>query len=110
VTIRRALSWLRAEASALIRGPLKGNALDARLAACRTCHRLEPAREPGQLGWCNACGCGTRTRAELTVKARMPDAQCPLDRWPREMRSGRAGSSRALLWRTEILSTTRMNT
>lgn len=87
MTFARAASWMRAEASLLVQGPLEGDALEARLAACRGCHRFE--RAEGKVGFCTACGCGRSARAELSVKARMPAATCPLDRWPREPKGGK---------------------
>lgn len=92
MTFARAASWMRAEASAIISGQLDGDALEARLSACRSCHRFEAAQDAAQVGWCSACGCGKRARAELSVKATMPAATCPLDRWPRNT-GGSDGSS-----------------
>jgi hypothetical protein len=72
-------SYLKAEASLAIAGPVSDELYLARLQACRGCeHRLE--KSGGE--WCMKCGCGTRKRAELTVKARMPAATCPLGKWP----------------------------
>jgi len=92
VSFARAASWMRAEVSAIVGGALEGDALEARLDACRSCHRFEAAADAQQVGWCTACGCGKRARAELSVKARMPAATCPLDRWPRDT-GGSDGSS-----------------
>lgn len=76
--LAKAVSWAKAEASRLIQGDVPEEQYQARLEACRTCQKLQ-AGEP--VGWCGACGCGTRRRAELSVKARMPAATCPLGRW-----------------------------
>jgi len=78
--IERAASWLRAEASLALEGPLAAEAVDARLSQCRSCPHLEPLPAP-QVGWCQACGCPRSGRAELTVKATMPAASCPRGRW-----------------------------
>lgn len=79
--VRQAISYLRAEASRVLR-PMRSAEVEARLAACRSCPRLVPA-PPGtdRVGWCGACGCGKRGRAELTIKATMRDATCPLGAW-----------------------------
>jgi hypothetical protein len=75
-----AASWLRAEASLALEGPLPADRVEARLAQCRSCPRLEPVPAP-QVGWCTACGCPRSGRAELTVKATMPAAGCPEGMW-----------------------------
>jgi hypothetical protein len=78
--LAQAASWLRAEASLALEGPLPADRIEARLAQCRSCPRLEPLPAP-QVGWCTACGCPRSGRAELTVKATMPAARCPEGRW-----------------------------
>ena len=78
--LERASSWLRAEASLALEGPLPAEQVEARLSQCRSCPRLEPLPAP-QVGWCTACGCPRSGRAELTVKATMPAAGCPEGRW-----------------------------
>lgn len=78
--LAQAASWLRAEASLALEGPLAAEAVEARLAQCRSCPDREPLPAP-QVGWCKACGCPQSGRAELTVKATMPAAACPRGRW-----------------------------
>lgn len=77
----KAFDWAKAEASLLTQGPLPDDAYAARVAACRACDQFDP-REAPQVGWCKACGCGQNARAEMTIKGRMPAANCPLDKWP----------------------------
>jgi len=77
----KAVSWAKAEFSRVAEGPLTGDALKARLDACRACDRLD-AREAPQVGFCKSCGCGQNPRAELTIKATMPAATCPINKWP----------------------------
>lgn len=79
--MRKAASWLNAEASVLIEGKLADADYEARIAACRACEHLSPLPEP-QVGFCGGCGCGKSPRAELTVKGRMPAARCPKRKWP----------------------------
>ena len=79
-------SWAKAEASLLLRGPLELEQVDARLSECRACDQradeIDGAQDAGGVGFCNACGCGGNKRAALSVKATMPDATCPLKKWP----------------------------
>lgn len=70
--------YAKAEASRIVRGDVPEEQYQARLKACKACSELD-AGDP--VGWCKACGCGRRARAELSVKAKMPAATCPLDRW-----------------------------
>ena len=77
--VSKAASWLKAEASAIF-AKLPDDQYEARIAACRQCPQLDPLPDP-QVGFCKACGCGKRARAELTVKGRMPAATCPLKKW-----------------------------
>lgn len=79
--LARAASYIKAEASMAIAGPLNDAAYNQRIDTCNACTSLQ--REPAPLvGWCSSCGCGTGARAELTIKGRMPAATCPLGKWP----------------------------
>lgn len=80
--LRKAASYLKAEASMLVNGPVGEDEYMARVAECLKCPQLQKSVEPEQMGWCKACGCGQARRAELTVKARMPKAKCPAGLWP----------------------------
>lgn len=79
--LKRAKSWMKAEASVVTQGQLPDDQYEARMAVCRGCEYLDP-REAPQVGFCKTCGCGTGVRAELTVKGRMPAATCPKNKWP----------------------------
>jgi hypothetical protein len=79
--LERAASYFRAEASMILDGPLRDEAFQSRIKACKECTELDPLPEP-LVGHCKRCGCGNGGRAELTVKGRMPKATCPLNRWP----------------------------
>lgn len=76
--LAKAVSWVKAEASRVLEGDVPEDQYQARLEACRACPKLK-AGNP--VGWCSACGCGTRGRAELSIKAKMPRATCPLGKW-----------------------------
>jgi hypothetical protein len=83
VNLTNMASWAKAEASLLTEGPVSPEILASRLEACRGCERLDTeAVSEGQVGWCRACGCGRNARAELTIKATMPKAKCPENKWP----------------------------
>jgi len=85
----RVASWLKAEVSLVVEGPLADLDYEVRMDTCRKCDRLESSSEPNKVGFCSACGCGSNRRAELTVKGRMPKAKCPLNYWPKiESRTG----------------------
>jgi hypothetical protein len=88
--LRKAVSWAQAELSKVVEGPVGGTALEARLNACRICPALNTqGASGGQLGWCTKCGCKQGgSRSELTVKATMPKATCPLGRWPVDTKDG----------------------
>lgn len=79
--VTKALSWAKAEISRVVKGPVKDTEYQDRLEICNGCPKLQRSTEEGKLGWCGACGCGQRGRAELTIKATMPEAKCPLNAW-----------------------------
>lgn len=76
----RAITWARAEASLATSGPLDAATVTARLEACNACPHLNRV-DGAPLGFCRACGCGQNARAELTIKATMPAALCPIGVW-----------------------------
>ena len=79
--IGKARAYLAAEASLLIEGRVSPEFHAARVTVCRQCaHLVTDASDP--VGFCGACGCGTRSRARLhESKAWMPKATCPEGRW-----------------------------
>lgn len=79
--MKKAKSWIVAEASKVFQGPVTDKVFERRLETCNACEHLERSSVEGQLGWCKACGCGRNARAELTVKGRMPKATCPRGLW-----------------------------
>lgn len=79
--VSKALSWAKAEISRVVKGPVPADQYRDRLEICNGCQNLKRATEAGKLGWCTACGCGERGRAELTIKATMPEAKCPTGAW-----------------------------
>jgi hypothetical protein len=79
--LSKAAAWMKAEASLRMSGPLPDDQYALRIKACTACPELDAVADP-QVGWCKKCGCGRNARAELTIKARMPAATCPLNKWP----------------------------
>jgi len=73
------ISYARAEASVFIYN-ITPEEIAARLTSCKSCEKLtKDVSAP--VGYCGACGCGKSPRAELSIKATMPAATCPLSRW-----------------------------
>lgn len=74
-------SWVKAEVGLLVKGKVDPATYEARVTSCRQCPKLV-RHEADKVGFCGACGCGTRSRARIgAVKAHMPDATCPLGKW-----------------------------
>ena len=78
--VEKAKSWVKAEVSQVLKGPVDDETYRQRLEACNACFRIERV-EGAKLGFCTACGCGQNPRAELTVKAKMPESKCPIQAW-----------------------------
>jgi uncharacterized paraquat-inducible protein A len=76
--LAQAREYLKAEASKLLQGALPTEMVRKRLEACRSCEWREVTPQGEH---CRRCGCGRRRRAELTIKATMPAATCPLGKW-----------------------------
>ena len=84
--LMRAASYVSAEASLAIDGPISDEQYAVRMSHCSACEHLDaPPRtveSTGTVGFCKRCGCGRNGRAELSIKGRMPKATCPLGKWP----------------------------
>jgi hypothetical protein len=78
---RRVVSYLLAVWSLYTKGPVARSMQAARLLVCRSCEHHQQIEGRGE--FCKRCGCGTSSRAELTVKTAMPAAKCPLGKWDR---------------------------
>lgn len=78
--LEKAASWAKAEISQVVKGPVDDETYRMRLETCNACFRLE-RKADAPFGFCKACGCGQNARAELTIKARMPEAKCPIQAW-----------------------------
>jgi rRNA maturation endonuclease Nob1 len=80
--MRNIASYVKAETSLAIQGPVSREVFELRKATCMGCeHRATNTDPPDEIGFCKKCGCGTSARAKLTVKLTMPEAECPLKKW-----------------------------
>lgn len=76
----KAASYLKAEASKLVSGPVELPIIEARRAACDGCEGCDKKSE--EEWYCDKCGCPKWDRSRLQVKWEMPAASCPLGKWP----------------------------
>ena len=77
--LNKVKDYAKAEASLLIKGAVDNETYENRVSVCMECEHLLPSDDP--IGHCNECGCGTRKRAGLTVKCKMPEAICSKNKW-----------------------------
>tara|TARA_R100000655_G_scaffold11743_2_gene26994 strand:+ start:1810 stop:2208 length:399 start_codon:yes stop_codon:yes gene_type:complete len=78
-TLQKIKQYAKAEASLLLNGAVDEEIYEARISLCGSCEHLIASNDP--VGHCNECGCGTRKRAGLTIKCKMPEATCPKNKW-----------------------------
>lgn len=76
----RARSFIRAVASWIFGRRISRKRYEMRISACLGCEHRQAATP---VGYCGACGCGRNPLSELSIKAKMPAAQCPTGKWPR---------------------------
>jgi hypothetical protein len=81
-TVRNAWRYAKALASVALRGETPVAVRLARTKACLSCPqlRIRPGTDE-TIGWCAACGCGSKPKAALSLKVLMPGATCPKGRW-----------------------------
>jgi hypothetical protein len=80
--ISMAYSLARALWSVVAQARLTDAQYEARIVSCLTCDALKPSHNINNpVGYCGACGCGNGRLAQLTIKANMPGATCPKNRW-----------------------------
>lgn len=76
--VRLIRGFLRALCSWAFSKRITRKRYEMRIAACLGCeHKL--AGSP--VGYCGACGCGRHPLSELSIKAKMPKAECPKGKW-----------------------------
>ena len=82
VTVANVASYVTAEMSLQLYGPVGGKALEERRAQCMACPSRRTSSElADEIGFCSSCGCGVSDRSRLSVKITMPKATCPLGKW-----------------------------
>lgn len=79
--VSKAASYVSAEASLALHGPVPAEVAEARSALCRACPKRVDGDGADTVGYCNSCGCGTWSRSRLSIKITMPAAFCPLGLW-----------------------------
>lgn len=99
ITVANVSSYLTAEASLHLKGPVTDEVFAERRAHCMSC----PSRKTGgsiqdDIGFCSSCGCGVSQRSRLTVKLTMPDSSCPLQKWGKAPGRHRSVVDRAKAW------------
>jgi len=77
--LQKIYAYLKAESSMIIAGRLNDRIFKQRMNTCRTCEHL--VQSDDEVGHCGVCGCGMNRRAALTVKGRMPSAECVKGKW-----------------------------
>ena len=96
VNLKNIKSYLKAEASYQLTGPVPDETYERRLAICMGCDKRKNSKaRPDRVGYCSACGCGVSKRSALSVKLKMPESACPLELW--KPAKGTRGGIRAKL-------------
>ena len=94
----RAKAYLAAETRHAAQGPASVQVQAERAAICRACDgradELNGATDPGGIGFCTKCGCGSNPRAALSVKLTLAGAACPQGKWGQVEGTGDRKSTR----------------
>lgn len=80
-TLANVATYLTAEASLALHGPVPDEVFDHRVATCRGCDLRADGETPDSVGYCRSCNCGEWARSRLSVKLTMPAAFCPRGKW-----------------------------
>lgn len=88
--IQKAMSYANAESSQFLRGKVSDEVFEMRKSHCMSCpRRVDANRDVDPIGWCGACGCGTKNpRAGLSTKLWMPQIPCPMNKFGPEKGTG----------------------
>lgn len=82
ITAANVQSYVTAELSLQLYGPVSAKVQAERVAACTGCElRMQSDSAPDTVGYCKGCGCGVNPRSRLSVKTTMPEASCPKGKW-----------------------------
>ncbi len=84
VTPENIAAYLKSKAVTAWKGKVSLPVVQARLEACVRCpKRGQYSKDPDEVGYCLACGCGWRRDGRLTVKAEMRAVKRPKEcLWP----------------------------
>jgi hypothetical protein len=89
ITIENTKKYIKAETSQMIQGKVSDEVFEKRKQICMSCDKRQNINpETESIGWCNACGCGWKTRAALSQKLYIPTISCPLKKFGPELGSG----------------------
>lgn len=99
ITAANVQSYVTAELSLQLYGPVSTKVQAERVAACTGCElRMQSDSAPDPVGYCKGCGCGVNPRSRLSVKTTMPEASCPQGKWGTAPAQHRNMLKRARAW------------
>ena len=88
--LSKAAQYSKIEGSQLLTGKVSETVFEKRKALCMSCPRRNNFKPDSEsIGWCSSCGCSAKNpRAALSHKLWMPDLECPLNKFPKEVGEG----------------------
>lgn len=88
--LSKAAQYSKVEGSQLLTGKVSEEVFEKRKALCMGCPRRNNFKPDSEsIGWCSSCGCSAKNpRAALSHKLWMPDLECPLNKFPKEVGEG----------------------
>ena len=88
--LSKAAQYSKVEGSQLLTGKVSEEVFEKRKALCMSCPRRNNFKPDSEsIGWCSSCGCSAKNpRAALSHKLWMPDLECPLKKFPKEVGEG----------------------
>jgi hypothetical protein len=88
--LSKAAQYSKIEGSQLLTGKVSEEVFEKRKALCMSCPRRNNFKPDSEsIGWCSSCGCSAKNpRAALSHKLWMPDLECPLKKFPKEVGEG----------------------
>tara|TARA_R110000868_G_scaffold74242_1_gene214655 strand:+ start:3881 stop:4555 length:675 start_codon:yes stop_codon:yes gene_type:complete len=88
--LSKAAQYSKVEGSQLLTGKVSSEVFEKRKALCMGCPRRNNFKPDSEsIGWCSSCGCSAKNpRAALSHKLWMPDLECPLKKFPKEVGEG----------------------
>jgi hypothetical protein len=88
--LSKAAQYSKVEGSQLLTGKVSEEVFEKRKSLCMGCPRRNNFKPDSEsIGWCSSCGCSAKNpRAALSHKLWMPDLECPLKKFPKEVGEG----------------------